>query len=158
MIQPAPQSFASRIDSAVIHRILGKKEANRLGRLMLEAEAKARQRLKSAVAEAEGFLAEAREEAEAILAVLPDFAALQTRPSRVGHTAFAAMRRVADKYGFAFAALMGVARGERNRAVQAEAMRAVANACPTLTPAEIAPLFKTSEQAVRFALRRGDAS
>lgn len=152
MIEPAPQSFASRIDGAEIHRILGKKEANRLGRLMLEAEARARQRLKSAVAEAEGFLAEAREEAEAILAVLPDFAALQTRPSRAGRTAFAAMRRVADAYGFAFAALMGTGGSDAVKAARAEAMRAVA--ATGLTPADVAPLFKASEQAVRLALGR----
>lgn len=156
MIQPAPQSFAGRIDSAAIHRILGKKEANRLGRLMLEAEARARQRLKSAVAEAEGFLAEAREEAEAILAVLPDFAALQTKPSRAGHTAFAAMRAVADKYGFAFAALMGAGGSDAVKAARAEAMRAVA--ATGLTPADVAPLFKASEQAVRVALRQRGAA
>lgn len=131
----------SGLDSKFVARVLGRTEAKRLASLLADAERDARARLDTAAREADEIMANARAEAEAILAVLPDFAALHAVPAKRGKSAFAAIRGVADKYGFAVAAVTRRGRDERHMAVQAEAVRAVADACPGLSDAEIGALF-----------------
>jgi len=133
----------SGLDSRFVARVLGRTEAKRLAALIADAEREARSRIDTAAREADEIMANARLEAEAILAMLPDFAALQAAPAKKGKSALAAIRSVADRYGFAIAAVTRRGRDERHMAVQAEAVRAVAEACPSLSDAEIGALFSS---------------
>ncbi|MBX9456145.1 MAG: hypothetical protein KL863_09040 [Rhizobium sp.] len=133
------------LDSSFVARVLGKTEARRLAGLIIDAERDAAARIDTAKREADTIMASARLEAEAILAMLPDFAALEAVPAKRGRTALGVIRGVADKYGFAIAAVTRRSNGqdERHTAVQAEAVRAVAVACPRLSDAEIGALFSS---------------
>lgn len=129
------------LDSAFVARTLGSREAKRLASLIGQAERQAMDRIETAKREADAMLAAARAEAEAILAMLPDFAAIDAAPARKGKSAYQAIRTVADRYGLPIAAVTGKGQDARAKAARAEAVRAVADACPRLSDAEIGRLF-----------------
>ena len=130
-----------RVDFAIVERVLGRRKAKRLAALHAEAQKHARAQREVARQEAEAIMAYDRAEAAAILAILPDFAALEAAPAKKGKSAFQAIRDVADRYGLAMAAVTGKGRDDRILAVRAEAVRAVKKACPSLMDAEIGKLF-----------------
>lgn len=129
------------LDAAFVGRILGRKEARRLVNLLTDADRQARAAILEATREAEKILADARAEAETILAMLPDFAAIGAAPASKGKSAFSAIRAVADRHGVAMAAVTGKGRDLRAKSMRAEAICAVADACPTMTDADIGRLF-----------------
>jgi len=139
------------IDSAFARRALGRREARRLAELMAEAEQRARARLEAARLEAETIFAEARAEAEALLAMLPDFAALEAGQA----SALAAIRNVADSGGLPLAAVVGKQKHRYAFAARCEAVLAVAEACPGISEEEICGLFPgLSEKTVHYMLTR----
>jgi len=149
-------SAKSGLESAFAARVLGRKEARRLAAIMAGAERDARQRLALAALDVEDVFARARAEADAILAMLPDFAALEAAPAKKGKSALAAIRSVADRHGLSISAVTGTGRDDRIKAVRREAIRAVSDACPRLTDAEMSALFSGLPAATVHRYRRGD--
>lgn len=133
------------LDSAFASRVLGKREAARLAGLMADAERRARERMEAAAREAEQIFAHARAEAEAILAMLPDFAALEATRDGSGRSAYHIIRKVADRHGLPIAAL--TARQKNGsaplvvRQARDEAIVAIAAACNHLDAAHVGALF-----------------
>lgn len=144
-------------DSAFLKRTLGRWEAQRLAGLMADAEKRALARLDVAKREATEIFAEAKAEAEAILAKLPDFAAIENAPATKGKSAFRAMREVADRHGLPLAVVVGRVKHDRATAARAEAVRAVADACPKMGDQDIASLFSGISAATVRRLRLGGA-
>lgn len=135
------------LESAFASRVLGKREVARLSGLLADAEDRARARLKIAAREAEEIFAEARKEAAAILAMLPDFAALEAVRDGQGRSAYQIIRKVADRHGLPVSAL--TARQVRNQSskepepthARREAISAIATGCPHLSLEQIGALF-----------------
>lgn len=146
------------LDSPFARRVLGKREARRLASLMDDAELRARARLEAARREAEEIFADARAEADAILARLPDFAAIEALPARKGRSAYQAIRDVADAEGLPFAVVVGAERSDRAKAARRRAVLAVADACPMLSPETISGLFAAiAPTTVRRILKGGES-
>lgn len=146
---------------AVMARALDKREAQRLSlrltRLLTDAEGRARSHLDQARREADAMLAVARAEAEQILARLPDFARIEATPaSKDGKTAYRAIRDTADRHGLPMAAVVGRWPHKRAIAVRAEAVKAVADACPNMSDAEIGLLFSGLKAQAIQRIRRGE--
>lgn len=141
--EPVPLGRARRKSARVIRG----EDAKRLTKLYDRASRDASGRIAAAMAQAQrevdDIFCAARIEAEAILAGLPDFSALQAAPAAKGRSALSAIRDVADRYGLAVAGVTRRSNGQdkRHTAIQAAAVRAVADACPGLTDAEIGALF-----------------
>ncbi len=142
------------MNSAITRRALGRREARRLAQLMEDAEQRARARIEAARQEAEQIFQHARDEAMAILAKLPDFAALESTPTKFGANALKVIREVADTRGLPLAVVTG--RDPRNpiaREARDAAICAVAAACPGLKLREIGTLFSISEGTVAEILK-----
>lgn len=119
-----------------VRRVLGKRKAGAVERLLDEVDLEVQRRIR----EAEEFaFGEMKIEALTALARLPDFAAMKRLPG--GDDAFRAIRGVADKYGFAMAAIVSQSREPAVSAARIEAVRAVCDACPKLTDRVIGMLF-----------------
>jgi len=146
------------ISSAFAERALGKREAKRLTELMADAERRARACIEAATRETEEIFASARAEAEAILARLPDFAAIEAARAAKGKSALRAIRDVADRHGLPLAVVVGRVAYDRAKAARAEAVRAVAEACPQMTDGEIAALFSGVAAGTVLRLRKGGAA
>lgn len=145
----------NRLCSAFVRDTLGIKEARRLSRLIDDAERCARARINQAAQEAEQIFASARAEAEAVLALLPDFAAIEAAPAKKGKSAFKAIRDIADAHGLPIAAVTRRGRDERATLARGEAVRAVADACPSMTDADIGKLFSGMKPATVRRYRTG---
>lgn len=152
---PVHSPIRKGFDSAFLQRAIGKREARRLAELIGEAEKRARARIETATREAEEILAEARAEAEAILAMLPDFAAIEAAPAAKGKSAFRAIREAADRYGLPIAVVVGKVQHDAARMARVDAVRGVAEACPRMTDDEIGALFSGMSAATVRRLRRG---
>lgn len=138
-----PDEAPAELRSEVVVNALGAVEARRLATLMADAETRARARLEAAKTEVEAIFAQARADAEALLYMLPDFAALDAAaPAKRGRSAVGAIRAVADRYGVAMAAVTGHSPNPAAKAARHEAVAAVIEACPALTDAQVASLFK----------------
>lgn len=129
------------LDSAFVRHALGANEARRLAQLIDDAETRAQAHLRQAAREAEYIVSQARAEADAILAILPDFAAIAAAPAARGKSAYRAIRDVADTHGLPIAAVTRRGRDARATAARKEAVRAVAEACPAMTDEAIGKLF-----------------
>ncbi|MCO5071121.1 MAG: hypothetical protein M9944_07940 [Rhizobiaceae bacterium] len=119
----------SPIETPYARKVLGRREARRLADLVADAERRARAVFDAANREAEDIFAEARAEANAILALLPNMEELAQTPAKRGRTALSVIREVADRHGLALAVVAGRQTHERARA------------CPKLEPWEIGKLF-----------------
>lgn len=122
-----------------VRRVLGDREAKRLQGIFDEAEASARRRIEQATREAEEIFAHARNEATLVLASLPNFAVIQTKP--YGAEVMRAIRQAADRYGLSIAAVTGRSREPLAVKARRNAIRAIVRARPTLSDASIAHLF-----------------
>lgn len=143
---------ASPLDGAFARRVLGRREARRLAGLFDEAERLALARMEAARRDVDDIFASAREEARAILALLPDFAALEAVPAARGRSALTIIRREADAVGIAIAAITAarpsaLARPARDRAIAALAAET------RLDAGAIGKLFSIGEDTVRQVLR-----
>jgi hypothetical protein len=126
----------------------------------------AERRLEKARAAAEELFSHAMEEALAVLTALPDFDALEAKktqptPAEPGRkaglprSALSIVREVCDAGGFSMAVIKGRHMSPAARAVQAQAIGAVARAFPDLGHAEIGALFGgMSKDRVRGILER----
>lgn len=147
----------ARLDSAFVRRALGVKEARRLSSIMEDAELRARARITQAARDAEKILADAKAEAESILAMLPDFAAIEAAPAVKGKSAFKAIRDVADAHGLPIAAVTRRGRDARATAARGQAVRAVSVACPSMSDADIGKLFSDMKASMVRRYRTGAA-
>ena len=139
------------INSAFARRALGRREARRLAELMDDAEKRARARFELAHREVEDIFAHARAEAEALLARLPDFAALEMN----GQRALRAMRDAADRHGLPLAVIVGRVHHDLAQLAQGEAVRGIAEACPGISNDEIGTLLGLTADATRKMRREG---
>lgn len=153
---PVHAPINQSLDAAFVARVLGRRDAKRLSRIINEAERQARAAIEEATREAETILANARVEAATILALLPDFAAIDAAPARKGKSAFSAIRAVADRHGVAMAAVTGKGRDKRAKAMRREAIVAVADACPAMPDADIGRLFSNLPAASVRRVRQGE--
>jgi len=107
-----------------------------------KAEKDAQRLLDGARAEIALIHADLRCEAEALLAQLPAFDALEAVPARHERTVYRIVRRIADEHGLAMAAVTRPQRrNPKARAARIEAVQAVADQCPLLDDAAIGKLF-----------------
>lgn len=144
------------IASDFARRALGRREARRLADLMDDAEKRARARLDVAKREAEEIFAHARAEAEAILARLPDFAAIEAAPAIDGKSALRAIRDAADTHGLPLAVVVGGAQHPRARSARIAAVKGVSEACPGMADAAIGALFSGMKAATVRRLRNSE--
>lgn len=151
----------SGIETAFIQRVLGKREARRLADLLIDAEREARKRIDAAAKEAEQIFEHARDEAKAILAMLPDFAALEAVRDGQGRSAYQIIRRVADEAGLPIWAIASPRKDTTDRSAGEARLRAiheVAKRCPHLSTEQVGMLFGVSEKRARLLIRRGARS
>lgn len=150
-------------ETAYARQALGRREARRLGTLMDDAEARARAVMATAVdnarREIDDIFAAARNEAEAILARLPDYDALDSVATGKGgmrRSAHAVIRAVADRHGLSMAIVKGKIRSDRAIAARGDAVRAVAAEFPDMDMDAIGALFDLSGAHVRKLVMRGE--
>ena len=150
LLKAAPPSDPNAgLSSRFARRVLGAREAKRLESILVTAEKQARARLDQAHRESEEIYAHARAEAEAILAALPNFYAIEALPATKGKSAFRAIRAAADRHGLPLAVVIGTVQHPKAHAARAEAVIALADACPRLTDDDIGQLLSLSATAVR---------
>lgn len=142
--KPWPRAAAAGLRSDVAARAMGAIEARRLSTIMLDAEAQARAAIAGAEAEVRMIFAAAKAEAEALLALLPDFAAIEAAPSQSGKSALRAIRDAADRHGIALAAIVGRSQSPTTRLARLEAVLGVLDACPGMSADQVGALFKRS--------------
>jgi hypothetical protein len=150
---PAGQSG---LDSAFAARVLGRREERRLANLLPAAEQRALDLIRKAALAGEADILRAREEAEAILAALPDFAALAATPGRHGRSAYFAIRDVVDRHGLSFSDVTRKDIRECHKGARRDAIRAVADACPGLADARIGMMFSGLSADTVHRIHRGD--
>lgn len=123
---------------------------------LLEYRARVR-RLEALRNKADWLTPEMAEEVDCILALLPNFdeldALVETAGGRQRRTAHQIIRGVADRYGLPIAVVAGRQRHETAHRARAEAVDAIAQACPDLTLMEIGMLFSGRSPELICALR-----
>jgi len=156
-----PASAPDELRSQAVVEALGAVEARRLATVLGKAEAAARARLAEAAKaveqaqiDATRLIDEAKAEAEAIIAGLPDFAAIEAAPASDGNSAMRAIRDAADRQGIALAAVIGTSQNPKAKLARLEAALRVAEACPTLTNRQLGRMFKRSGPAFAWLLRK----
>jgi len=112
--------------------------------LIHDAVRAGQQQIAAAHAAARKRIAAARIEAQALLATLPDFAALEAAPAKRGKSAGRAMREAADRRGVPVAAIISASKSPVARLARLEAVLGVVDACPGLSREQLGKLFKRS--------------
>lgn len=158
-----PTASGVALAPAFVRHARNQREVRALMRLQDVFLTQAERRLAEAREEAAALLAGAQREiealhaamvrdAEALLAELPDFGTLEKTPASEERTAFRIIRRIADEDGLAMAAVAKVQRkNPKAYAARVRAVKAVAEQCE-LTEAQIGVLFSVGADTIRKML------